>query len=108
MNNELLADAGVPETLRDKPDDVIEYLCRKVIALSEQVGEEPLILDEAEMYAIEERAYVTLMKMSSIDAFNTYNKAYVLSLSELERVAIKSALNRFTADRNVDKPEHWM
>lgn len=108
MIDELLADAGVPETLRDKPDLVIEYLCRKVIALSEQVGNEPVVLDEDRMNAIETRTYDALMQMSSIDVFSTYNKSYLLSITEVERVAVKSALTRFAADRNVDKPEHWM
>lgn len=108
MNEELLVAAGVPRELWDKPEEVIAYLCRQVIALNEQTGHEPEVFDEAKLAFIEERTYKAIMGMNTIDAFSTYNKAYILSLPELERVAIKAALLRFCIDRNVDKPEHWM
>lgn len=104
---QLLA-AGVPKTLWDNDKAVIDFLTKKVIALSEQVGADTEVIDEESLKATEERVYESVMRLNSIDVYAQYNKAYIATLSEKDRVATKAALARFANERNVQLMEYWV
>lgn len=104
----LLLAAGVPETLWQDNEQVIEFLARKVVALSEQVGGDTLVIDEAKLKELENQIFDSAIKLNNIDVFKMYNKSYLLSLPETKRVATKAALVRFANERNVQPSDHWM
>lgn len=107
-SEQLLLDAGVPETIWSDKDKTVEYLARKVIALSEQVGADTLVIDEARLKEVENKVFTAIIELNNIDVFKQYNKSYLLTLSEADRVATKAALIRFANERNVLPSEHWM
>lgn len=107
-SEQLLLDAGVPETLWSDKDKTVEYLARKVIALSEQVGADTVVIDESRLREIENRVFESISALNNIDVFKQYNKSYLLTLSEIDRVATKAALIRFANERNVQPSDYWM
>jgi hypothetical protein len=107
-SDKMLMAAGVPEPLWADSEKTIEFLARKVIALSEQVGGETLIIDEERLMEVEDRVYNGIMNLNNMDVFKQYNKSFLLTLSETDRVATKAALARFANERNVQPMEHWV
>ncbi len=105
---QLLMDAGVPQPLWNDKDRTIDFLSKKVIALSERAGADTVILDPDEIKRIESKVYTTISTLNNIDVFKMYSKSYMLTLSEQERVATKAALLRFTDERKIEPLEHWM
>lgn len=107
-SDNLLLDAGVPAPLWSNAEKTIEFLARKVIALSEQVGSETVVLDEERLKEIEDRVYTGIIALNNMEVFKQYNKSFLLTLSETNRVATKAALLRFANERNVPPQEHWV
>lgn len=103
----LLLAAGVPQTLWQNNGQVIEYLARKVIALSERAGGDTLVLDEEKLKELETQIFDMIIKLNNIDVFKMYSKSYIMSLSEAKRVATKAALIRFANERNIQPSDHW-
>lgn len=108
MTDNLLLDAGVPEPLWKDKDAALDFLCRKVIALSGQSNIDTIVLDEERLADIEAATYKRIQPLNNMDVFKMYNSSFLLSLTEVERVGVKSALSRFADERNFLKPEHWM
>lgn len=109
MSNEaLLLAAGVPNNLWGDSEATIEYLARRVVALSEEAGSAAYVFDEDTLADKESKTYEALTQMNAIDVYSTYNSAYVVSLPEPERIPVKTALRRWAVDHSKEIPDHWI
>lgn len=106
--SELLTEAGVPEDIQSDKDAVIDYLARRVIALSIESGREPEILDEEQLSSIEARTYEVAFPMATFEIYQNYCKSYIDSLSTERAAAVKAALRQVADARNISAPDHWM